>query len=120
MQPRSSLLLLLLWTYCTIAIFSTRSPTPPLSPQNTMRGLSAARPLARLPSSIPSATRRYATAAGAAGAARLSDKKCEELDNMWKGTATTGGDTKLYIDGQWVSSSTKKWIDLHDPVRRYP
>lgn len=39
---------------------------------------------------------------------------------MWKGTATTGGDTKLYIDGQWVSSSTKKWIDLHDPVRRYP
>lgn len=36
--------------------------------------------------------------------------------NKWQGTSTSKGDTKLYINGQWVSSKTKKWIDVHDPV----
>jgi len=46
----------------------------------------------------------------------LADKKAEEFHNLYKGTATNGGETKLYIDGQFESSQTKDWIELHDPV----
>lgn len=57
--------------------------------------------------------RGYATAASGE---LLSDKKAAEHDNRWKGTSTNGSGTKLYIDGEWVSSTTRSWIDLHDPV----
>jgi len=49
---------------------------------------------------------------------RLADAKAAELQlQNWKGTATDGSDTKLYIGGQFVSSKTTKWIDVQDPVR---
>ncbi|TAQ87447.1 hypothetical protein B7494_g4223 [Chlorociboria aeruginascens] len=35
--------------------------------------------------------------------------------NKWKGTSTTGGETKLYINGEWISSKTRDWIEVHDP-----
>lgn len=58
--------------------------------------------------------RCYATAAGSGEL--LSDKKAAENDNRWKGTSTNGSGTKLYIDGEWIGSTTRSWIDLHDPV----
>ena len=61
------------------------------------------------------ARRSYATAASGE---LLSDQKAAENDNRWKGTSTNGSGTKLYIDGEWVSSTTRSWIDLHDPVSR--
>lgn len=57
------------------------------------------------------AARSYATSSDL-----LADQKAEEFHNLYKGTATNGGETKLYINGQFESSQTKDWIDLHDPV----
>jgi hypothetical protein len=43
--------------------------------------------------------------------------KAAELQvQKWKGIATDGSDTKLLIGGEFVSSKTNKWIDVHDPV----
>lgn len=58
------------------------------------------------------ASRSYATASSDL----IADKKAEEFHNLYKGTATNGGETKLYINGQFESSQTKDWIELHDPV----
>jgi hypothetical protein len=53
--------------------------------------------------------------------ARKADTKAAELQSQnWKGTATDGSDTKLFIGGEFVASKTDKWIDVHDPVRVYP
>lgn len=50
--------------------------------------------------------------------ARTADTKAAELQSQnWKGTVTDGSDTKLFIGGEFVSSKTNKWIDVHDPVR---
>ena len=49
---------------------------------------------------------------------RLADTKAAELHSQnWKGTATDGSDTKLFMGGLFVSSKTRKWIDVNDPVR---
>lgn len=49
---------------------------------------------------------------------RLAETKAADLQSQnWKGTVTNGSDTKLLVGGQFVSSKTTKWIDLHDPVR---
>src|SRR5882672_922516 len=49
---------------------------------------------------------------------RLADTKAADLQSQnWKGTSTDGSDTKLFIGGEFVSSMTSKWIDVHDPVR---
>jgi hypothetical protein len=48
---------------------------------------------------------------------RLADTKAAELQSQnWKGTTSNGSDTKLFIGGQFVSSRTAKWIEVHDPV----
>ena len=73
----------------------------------------ALRPSARL--SARPCSRSYATSSSSQ---LLADSKADEFHNLYKGTATNGGETKLYIDGQFESSQTKDWIELHDPVRR--
>jgi hypothetical protein len=49
---------------------------------------------------------------------RLSDAKADELASakLWKGTATDGSPTKLYINGEWITSTATQHIDLFDPV----
>ena len=48
---------------------------------------------------------------------RLADTKAAELQAQnWKGTASDGSDTKLFVGGEFVSSQTNRWIDVHDPV----
>ena len=42
--------------------------------------------------------------------------RAEQVVHNWKGTSASGEPTKNYIGGQFVSSSTDKWIDVLDPV----
>lgn len=74
----------------------------------------AIRPVARL-SARSCSPRAYATSSSSGQL--LADTKADEFHNLYKGTATNGGETKLYIDGQFESSQTQDWIELHDPVR---
>ncbi|KAG8773089.1 hypothetical protein FRC12_002724 [Ceratobasidium sp. 428] len=39
----------------------------------------------------------------------------EQLSKDWKGTSATGGNTKLYIGGEFVESKTSQWLDVLDP-----
>lgn len=59
-------------------------------------------------------SRGYATASSSGPL--VADSKADEFHNLYKGTATNGGETKLYINGSFESSQTKDWIELHDPV----
>ncbi|KAI0316618.1 methylmalonate-semialdehyde dehydrogenase [Amylostereum chailletii] len=57
-------------------------------------------------------SRSYATAAGLSALAR---PKAEQISKEWKGTNATGGNTKNFIGGEFVESSTAQWIDVIDP-----
>ncbi|GAA96570.1 hypothetical protein E5Q_03239 [Mixia osmundae IAM 14324] len=60
--------------------------------------------------------RPLARSLATAASGRLADVHADSKEsNRWKGTSTTGGTTKLYIDGQWTDSKTDRWIDLYDP-----
>ena len=48
-------------------------------------------------------------------ASTLAQQQAAAADGNWAGTSTSGGDTKLYVEGKWVSSKTDRWIDVHDP-----
>ena len=43
-------------------------------------------------------------------------EKAELLSSSWKGTNASGGNTKNYIGGEFIESSTDKWVDVLDPV----
>lgn len=45
-------------------------------------------------------------------------EKAEKLSRDWKGTSSSGEDTKNFIGGEFVQSRTTQWIDVVDPVRR--
>ena len=65
--------------------------------------------------------RTYATASGNSWSVKLSPTaraKALELSTNWKGTSTTGRQTKNFIGGEFVESSTNEWIDVLDPVRQ--
>lgn len=42
--------------------------------------------------------------------------KAEQLSSEWKGTSSTGGNTKNYIGGEFVESKASEWHDVLDPV----
>lgn len=39
----------------------------------------------------------------------------EKLSKNWKGTSATGGTTKNFINGEFVESTSEKWLDVTDP-----
>ena len=45
----------------------------------------------------------------------MADSKAESESNRWQGTSTDGTATKLYINGEWITSKASKHIDVHDP-----
>jgi hypothetical protein len=45
-------------------------------------------------------------------------EKAEKLSRDWKGTNSSGENTKNFIGGEFVQSRSTQWIDLVDPVRR--
>ncbi|KAG8897809.1 hypothetical protein FRB99_007912 [Tulasnella sp. 403] len=59
-----------------------------------------------------SVSRRYATHSGSLSP--LAQAAAQKLSN-WKGTSTTGGTTKNFINGEFVESKTDKWLEVHDP-----
>jgi malonate-semialdehyde dehydrogenase (acetylating) / methylmalonate-semialdehyde dehydrogenase len=64
-------------------------------------------------------TRGLATAATRPPLSGLSTnarERAEKLSAGWKGTSATGGNTKLFIGGEFIESKTSEWIDLADPV----
>ncbi|KAF8335456.1 methylmalonate-semialdehyde dehydrogenase [Cantharellus anzutake] len=58
--------------------------------------------------------RTFATAplSGLLGRAKAA---AQALSTNWQGTTADGGSTKNYINGQFVESSTSKWLEIHDP-----
>ncbi|KAB5593714.1 hypothetical protein CTheo_2794 [Ceratobasidium theobromae] len=38
-----------------------------------------------------------------------------QLSKDWKGTSAVGGNTKLYIGGEFVESKASNWLDVFDP-----
>lgn len=42
--------------------------------------------------------------------------KAEKLSADWKGTSATGGNTRNYIGGEFVESTTSQWHNVLDPV----
>ncbi|EIN14088.1 methylmalonate-semialdehyde dehydrogenase [Punctularia strigosozonata HHB-11173 SS5] len=66
-------------------------------------------------------TRGLATVAGGHSRPPLSGltanarARAEQLSSEWKGTNASGGNTKNYIGGQFVESSTQDWIEVLDP-----
>lgn len=67
---------------------------------------------------LGAATRRtYASSSSSSGKDLLSDQQASSLDSKgWKGTTANGGDTKLFIGGEWKSSQAKEWMEVRDPV----
>ncbi|KAL4069733.1 Aldehyde/histidinol dehydrogenase [Scleroderma yunnanense] len=57
--------------------------------------------------------RSYATIPALNAVARA---KAEKLSAHWKGTSATGDNSKNYIGGEFVESSTAKWHDVLDPA----
>jgi malonate-semialdehyde dehydrogenase (acetylating) / methylmalonate-semialdehyde dehydrogenase len=45
-------------------------------------------------------------------------EKAEKLSRDWKGTNSSGENTKNFIGGEFVQSRSTQWIDVVDPVRR--
>jgi len=58
--------------------------------------------------------RSYATLSALGSVART---KAETLSAHWKGTSATGGNTRNFIGGEFVESSTAEWHPVLDPVR---
>ena len=58
--------------------------------------------------------RSYATLSSLNAVART---KAEALSAHWKGTSATGGNTRNFIGGEFVDSSTTEWHHVLDPVR---
>jgi hypothetical protein len=49
----------------------------------------------------------------------LSAQKAQSHQSQnWLGTCTDGGESKQFIDGQWVEvgDESKRWFDVRDPV----
>lgn len=65
---------------------------------------------------MAAATKKTTSTLPELGGYATMSEKMRNAPNVWKGTATNGDETKLYIDGEWVSSETKDWIEVHDPV----
>lgn len=47
---------------------------------------------------------------------RLAAAKAQDVESKWRGTSTSGGTTKNYVNGQFVDSQAHRWIDVPDPV----
>lgn len=72
-----------------------------------------------------SSIRTVATAAVPAGSSStrysaLGQRAAEEVTKLWKGTTADGGQTKMYINGRFVDSTTSSWLDVRDPVCEAP
>lgn len=72
------------------------------------RTVSSVRSLATAAAQATSTTPRYSA---------LGQKAADEISSKWKGTTANGGKTKNYIGGEFVDSSTDKWLEVRDPVR---
>lgn len=46
----------------------------------------------------------------------LAAARAKDVESKWRGTSTSGGTTKNYVDGQFVDSKTDGWIEVPDPV----
>ncbi|OCH96039.1 methylmalonate-semialdehyde dehydrogenase [Obba rivulosa] len=54
--------------------------------------------------------------APAAGLTTTARAKAELISQQWKGTSATGGNTKNFINGEFVESQTTIWHDVVDPA----
>ncbi|KAI0721219.1 methylmalonate-semialdehyde dehydrogenase [Cerioporus squamosus] len=50
------------------------------------------------------------------GLSATARSKAEMISQDWKGTSATGANTKNFIGGEFVESTTEKWIDVVDPA----
>ena len=46
----------------------------------------------------------------------LALKAAEDVSSKWRGTTANGGNTKIYIGGEFLDSKTDKWLEVRDPV----
>ena len=47
----------------------------------------------------------------------LAASRARDVESKWRGTSTSGGSTKNYVNGCFIdSNSPQKWIDVHDPA----
>jgi malonate-semialdehyde dehydrogenase (acetylating)/methylmalonate-semialdehyde dehydrogenase len=61
--------------------------------------------------------RSYATVQPLRGLNSAVREKAEKLSRDWKGTNSSGENTKNFIGGEFVQSRANQWIDVVDPVR---
>lgn len=52
----------------------------------------------------------------ASGLGPLATPRAQDVEAKWRGTSTSGGTTKNYVEGRFVDSATKAWVDVHDPA----
>ncbi|KAJ2919311.1 hypothetical protein MD484_g1150, partial [Candolleomyces efflorescens] len=57
----------------------------------------------------------FSTSARAHALSAAALPRAQKLSEGWKGTSATGGNTKNFIAGQFVESTSPEWIDVHDP-----
>ncbi|CAO1630283.1 unnamed protein product [Sympodiomycopsis kandeliae] len=60
--------------------------------------------------------RAFTTSSRVLSLSSLSAERAKDVEAKWRGTSTSGGNTKNYVNGQFVDSQTQKWIDINDPA----
>ncbi|KAK0523128.1 hypothetical protein OC835_006357 [Tilletia horrida] len=74
------------------------------------RGLASAATAPKSDSRPPSAAAPPKGSLSTIAAARARD-----VESKWQGVSTSGGTTKLYIDGKFTDSAADRWLEVHDP-----
>lgn len=46
----------------------------------------------------------------------IAASRAQDVEQKWRGTSTSGGTTKNYINGEFIDSKTQKWLDVNDPA----
>lgn len=46
----------------------------------------------------------------------LATSRAKDVESKWRGTSTSGGTTKNYINGNFVDSNTSQWLEVKDPA----
>lgn len=71
--------------------------------------------MASTSSSILSKAASLTTARGFSTVVPTAHSAAQKLSAEWKGTSATGGNTKNFINGEFVESKTDKWLEVRDP-----
>ncbi len=64
----------------------------------------------------PASASSSSSSSGSSSLSPASVRYAQDLESKYRGTSTSGGTTKNYVDGQFVDSRSDRWIDVHDPV----